>query len=143
KAAPLYRAGTKTLQILFQLQRSCVWEDTIMADITSTPTDNTSVYYPYYQAVFEMADIVSVFWQPLLKAIGRSQLEMASLQARQARTMMRWGQQVLQPASPLDLMNTNAHFWQTMTEQYVDVVPRVAAAVTTATQSVNPIVLPI
>jgi len=86
--------------------------------------------------------MASMFWQPLLKAVGRSQLEVAGLQARQARAIMHWSQQVMQPASPLDLINTNAQLWQTMTEQYVDVVPRVAAAVTTATQSVAPVVLP-
>ena len=43
----------------------------------------------------------------------------------------------MQPTSPLDIINTNAQLWQTMTEQYVDVVPRVAAAVTTVTQPVD------
>ena len=113
-----------------------------MTNIAATSADNTYSYYPLFQTLFETADMASMFWQPLLKAVGRSQLEVAGLQARQARAIMQWSQQVMQPASPLDLINTNAQLWQTMTEQYVDVVPRVAAAVTTATQSVAPVVLP-
>jgi hypothetical protein len=49
----------------------------------------------------------------------------------------------MRPASPFDVINTNAQLWQAVTEQYVDVVPRVAAAVSTATQSVAPVVLPL
>jgi hypothetical protein len=113
-----------------------------MTDIAATSAENTYSYYPVYQALFETADMASMFWQPLLKAVGRSQLEMAGLQARQARAVMQWSQQILQPASPLDLINTNAQLWQTMTEQYVDVVPRVAAAVTTVTQSQTVLAMP-
>lgn len=113
-----------------------------MTDIAATSAENTYSYYPMYQALFETADMASMFWQPLLKAVGRSQLEMAGLQARQARAVMQWSQQILQPASPLDLINTHAQLWQTMTEQYVDVVPRVAAAVTTVTQSQTVLAMP-
>lgn len=113
-----------------------------MTDIAATSAENTYSYYPVYQALFETADMASMFWQPLLKAVGRSQLEMAGLQARQARAVMQWSQQILQPASPLDLINTHAQLWQTMTEQYVDVVPRVAAAVTTVTQSQTVLAMP-
>jgi hypothetical protein len=103
---------------------------------------NTSAYYPIYQTVFEAVDMAASFWQPLLKAIGRSQLEFAGMQARQARAVMKWSHEILRPASPLDVINTNAQLWQAVTEQYVDVVPRVAAAVSTATRSVAPVVLP-
>ena len=92
-----------------------------MTDNAATSAENTYSYYPVYQALFETADMASMFWQPLLKAVGRSQLELAALQARQARAVMQWSQQILQPTSPLDIINTNAQLWQTMTEQYVDV----------------------
>jgi hypothetical protein len=104
---------------------------------------NTSAYYPIYQTVFEAVDMAATFWQPLLKAIGRSQLEFAGMQARQARAVMKWSHEIMRPASPIDVINTNAQLWQAVTEPYVDVVPRVAAAVSTATQSVAPVVLPL
>jgi hypothetical protein len=113
-----------------------------MTDNAATSAENTYSYYPVYQALFETADMASMFWQPLLKGVGRSQLELAALQARQARAVMQWSQQILQTTSPLDIINTNAQLWQTLTEQYVDVVPRVAAAVTTVTQPVGSTVLP-
>jgi hypothetical protein len=56
---------------------------------------------------------------------------------------MKWSHEIMRPASPIDVINTNAQLWQAVTEQYVDVVPRVAAAVSTATQSVAPVVLPL
>ena len=55
-----------------------------MTDNAATSAENTYSYYPVYQALFETADMASMFWQPLLKAVGRSQLELAALQARQA-----------------------------------------------------------
>jgi len=113
-----------------------------MTNFAETAAGNTSSYYPLYQMMFESADIASVFWQPLLKAIGRSQLELAGLQARQARAVIHWTHQILQPATPMDLLNANVQLWQTMTEQCVETVPRVVAAVGTATEAVAPIVLP-
>jgi hypothetical protein len=113
-----------------------------MTNFAETAAGNTSSYYPFYQMMFETADTASIFWQPLLKAIGRSQLELAGLQARQAQAVIHWTHQMLQPASPLDLFNANVRLWQMMTAQYADVVPRVVAAVSTATEAVAPIMLP-
>jgi len=113
-----------------------------MTNFAETAAGNTSSYYPFFQMMFETADTASVFWQPLLKAIGRSQLELAGLQARQARAVIHWTHQMLQPSSPMDLFNANAQLWQTMTQQCVEVVPRVVAAVSNATEVVAPIALP-
>ena len=113
-----------------------------MTNFAETAAGNTSSYYPFFQMMFDTADTTSFFWQPLLKAVGRSQLELAGLQARQAQALIHWTHQMLQPASPMDVFNANAQLWRTMTEQCVEVVPRVVAAVSSATQSVTPIALP-
>lgn len=114
-----------------------------MAEDVRIPARNTSQYYPFFQYMFEAADVTSTFWQPMLKAIGRTQLEFASLQARQAQAYVHWAHRIMQPASPTDFLNANAQLWTTVAEQYIEVVPRVAAAVETATEAVAPTALPL
>ncbi|HEY8195133.1 MAG TPA: hypothetical protein VIF13_08785 [Hyphomicrobium sp.] len=114
-----------------------------MADFAEQAPRNISPYYSLFQVLFDTVDTTSFFWQPMLKAIGGSQLEMAGLQARQAQAVIHWTHQVLRPASPMDLADANAQLWQTMIENCMDVAPRVAAAASSATQSVAPIVLPL
>ena len=97
---------------------------------------NTSFYYQFYQNMFEMADLTSFAWQPMLKAIGRTHLEFAGLQARQTRAMVHWAHQLTRPASPADVYNANVQLWATMMQDYLDAAPRVAAAVETATEAV-------
>ena len=102
---------------------------------------NTFGYYPFFQNVCDAADAASVFWQPILKAVGRTQLEFAGLQARQAQAVLHWAHQLMQPQSPMDLANANAQLWSAMFEQYMSSLPRVVAAVSTA--SGTPAVLPL
>ena len=125
------------------LAKSCVWEDAQMTEDARISERNTSLYYPFFQYMFEAADVTSSFWQPMLKAIGRTQLEFASLQARQAQAYVYWAHRMMQPASPTDFLNANAQLWATVAEQYIDTVPRVAAAVQTATEASAPKVLPL
>lgn len=114
-----------------------------MAVSTEQAPRNTSSYYSFFQTLFDTIDTTSFFWQPYLKAIGGSQLELAGLQARQAQAVVRWAHQVLRPSSPMDMADANAQLWQTMVNNCMDAAPRVAAvASTAATQSVAPIVLP-
>src|SRR5262249_2588764 len=93
--------------------------------------------------LFDTIDTTSFFWQPLLRAVGSSQLEIAGLQARQAQAVVQWAHQVLRPGSPFDMADANSKLWQTMMSNCVDAAPRVAAAASSVTQSVAPIVLPL
>jgi hypothetical protein len=103
---------------------------------------NASPYYSFFQVLFDTIDTTAFFWQPYLKAIGSSQLELAGLQASQARAVVRWTHQVFRPSSPMDIVEANAELWQTMVDNCMNAAPRVVAAASTATQSVAPIVLP-
>lgn len=114
-----------------------------MAVSTEQAPRNTSSYYSFFQTLFDTIDTTSFFWQPYLKAIGGSQLELAGFQARQAQAVVRWAHQVFRPSSPVEMADANAQLWQTMINNCMDAAPRVvAAASTAATQSVAPIVLP-
>lgn len=103
---------------------------------------NASPYYSLFQVLFDTVDTTAFFWQPYLKAIGSSQLELAGLQASQARAVVRWTHRVFRPSSPMDIVEANAELWQTMVDNCMNAAPRVVAAASTATQSVAPIVLP-
>ncbi|MBS0233381.1 MAG: hypothetical protein JSR99_07830 [Proteobacteria bacterium] len=109
-----------------------------MSEDAEAPARNTSLYLPFYQYIFEAADITSYWWQPLLKSIGRTQLEFAGLQARQTRALVHWSHRVARAMTPADYLAANAQLWETTVEQYVDAAPRVAAAVETATEAVAP-----
>jgi hypothetical protein len=97
---------------------------------------NTEIYYDFYRVMFDAMDVTSIFWQPVLKAVGRTQLEYAALQARQARAIVAWGHQLMAPTSPFDLIHANARFWAGFMHDCADAAPRVAAAVETAASGV-------
>ena len=89
---------------------------------------STQLYYDFFQTAFETIDMTSGFWQPMLKAMGRAQMEMVGLQARQAQAFVHWTHQLMRPLTPFDVVNASLQFWQTTTQQYSDAAPRVAEA---------------
>ena len=113
-----------------------------MAGFAEQSPRNTSPYFSFYQTLFDTIDTTSFFWQPYLKAIGGSQLELAGLQARQAQAVLRWTHQMCRASSPADAAKLSAELWQTMIGNCADAAPRMFAVASTATQSVAPIVLP-
>ena len=113
-----------------------------MMGFTEQAPRNASLYFSFYQTLFDTIDTTSFFWQPYLKAIGGSQLELAGLQARQAQAVLRWSHQMLRQSSPMDAVNASAELWQAMIGNCADAAPRMVAAANTATQHVAPIVLP-
>lgn len=113
-----------------------------MAGFAEQSPRNTSPYFSFYQTLFDTIDTASFFWQPYLKAIGGSQLELAGLQARQAQAVLRWTHQMCRASSPADAAKLSAELWQTMIGNCTDAAPRMFAVASTATQSVAPIVLP-
>jgi hypothetical protein len=105
------------------------------------PTRSSSAYFPFFQTMCDMADVTSSVWQPFLKAVGRTHLEFASVQARQTRAFVHWSHQLARPTNPADFYNANAQLWASLMQGYLDAVPRVAAAVETAADAVGPKVL--
>jgi hypothetical protein len=95
---------------------------------------NTSPYFDYFQTMFQAADVYSGLWQPLLKGLGRSQLEFATLQARHGQALMQWGRQVAVPSGPFAVMEANLRYWDAVSRQFADFAPKLASAVNQATQ---------
>jgi hypothetical protein len=95
---------------------------------------NTSVVYDFFNTAFEAADMAATFWQPMLKGVGRTQLELANLNARQGQAFMVWARAISSAPHPMSVMAANAQLFQSMTQGYADFAPRVAAAVSQATE---------
>ncbi len=113
-----------------------------MAEDAEARAKNTPLYYTMFQNMFEMVDVTSYFWQPALKVVGRSHLELASLHARQTRALVHWTHKVMRPATPLDFLNANAELCTALMQEYIDAAPRVAAVVETAAEAVAPAAVP-
>ena len=79
-----------------------------MAGFAEQSPRNTSPYFSFYQTLFDTTHTTSFFWQPYLKAIGGSQLELAGLQARQAQAVLRWTHQMCRASSPADAAKLRA-----------------------------------
>ena len=114
-----------------------------MADDLRPVDKNTVDYYHFFQNLFDIADATSLLWQPILKSVGRAQLEFAGLQARQGQAVLHWAQQIIQPHPLPDMIRLNAELWSALTGQYMSVLPRVAAAAAAASGTVTPAVLPL
>jgi hypothetical protein len=111
-----------------------------MANIADSSARTASSHYAYFQTLFETADVTSFFWQPVLTSVGRTQLELVGLQARQAQAVVHWVHEIAQPASPLALIDANFRLMVTMIEELVHGAPKIAAAINSAADSVAPVV---
>lgn len=96
----------------------------------------TSPAYDFFQLMFEAADAVSLIWQPFLKGVGRYQLEMAQLGARQSRALIESGHTkpfagnplMSMPLTPMALLETQARLWNQFGDMYLETGRNVARA---------------
>ncbi len=103
----------------------------IGAKVTGTPT---SAAHDAFLLAFETADIVSLYWQPFLKNIGRWQLEMAQAGARQSRAALEFGHCLAQASNPFDVVNAQARYWEQVGQAYSDANQHITQALTRTTQ---------
>ena len=94
----------------------------------------TSPTYDFYHSMFEGADLISSFWQPGLKGLGRGQLELATLNARQSQAFLHWGRSIASATSPADVLSANLNLWQTSTSLCADASQRITASLSVAAQ---------
>ena len=105
-----------------------------MSSVASVHVKYTSPYHDYFQLMFEGADAVSAFWQPLFKGIGRQQLEFANLSAKQGQALFQFQRNVAVSPNPASLVMASVHFWQSMADQYAESTRKLAIAVSQAAQ---------
>lgn len=89
-----------------------------------------SPFQDYFEAAFKAADMASVWWSPFLKGLGRSQLEIAGMQSKNARAVMSWGRAVATSRSPADLVVANVVLCESVIGHFGEAFPRVSGALT-------------
>ena len=88
----------------------------------------TAFYQDYFQHAFAAADFSALWWQPLLKGIGRSQLELAGLQSRNAQAVLQWGRAFSASRTPMDLVTANIGLWKAFADNAGEAMPKISAA---------------
>ena len=96
---------------------------------------NKSPYHDYFKMMFESADLISSYWQPMFKGIGRGQLELAHLSARQGQAVLQWGRSLATCLTPADMLAANVQLWQTVAGQCADASQKLASAAAQAAQA--------
>ena len=105
-----------------------------MSSIRSETTAMHSPSQDYFQMMFEGADMFASVWQPLLKSVGRWQLEVAGLGMKQGQAAISWSHDVARSWTPADAIAANVRYCEAVSSQYVQSSQRLAATVTRATQ---------
>jgi hypothetical protein len=95
----------------------------------------TSPSYDYFQMLFEGADIYSALWQPMLKSVGRWQLEVAGLSVKQSQAVLAWSRDVARCWTPADAVAANVRYLETVSSQYALSSQRLAATVSQAVET--------
>lgn len=86
-----------------------------------------------FQLLCEGADLVSSVWQPLLKSVGRWNLEVAGLGVKQTQATLQLSRDLARCRTPGDVASANIRYWEAMTSQFAVSSQRLAA---TAVKSV-------
>ena len=94
----------------------------------------TSPAQDYFQLMFEGFDAVSSPWQPMAKGLGRWQLELAQLNAKQSRTSLAYSQRMMRCFNPLEAFSETVNFWQQLYSNFADASQQVATVAVKAAQ---------
>jgi hypothetical protein len=98
----------------------------------------TSPSHDYFQMMFEGADLYSSMWQPLLKSVGRWQLEVAGLSVKNSQAALAWSRDVTRSWTAADAVAANVRYLEAVSSQYALSSQRLAATVTRAVDAPIP-----
>lgn len=94
--------------------------------------------FPYRdmaQFGFGLTDVVSAFWQPMLKGIGRFHLEAASLAASNTQAAFAYSRAASRAMTPVDHANAYREYIETLAANFNRSMPRVSGAISQATDT--------
>ena len=91
-------------------------------DSKSGPLGNLS------QAYFGTLNSVAKGYEPVLKGVGRWNVELMGLMTKRSREWLELPTRLTRCKSPVDLVSEQMRFWQTAASQYADASHRLAAA---------------
>ena len=79
-------------------------------------------------------DVVSSYWQPSYKGVGRWQLELAHLGAKQGQDLLLYSQRLMRCTNPLDAVSETMNHWQRLAQHYGEASQNMASAAVKAAQ---------
>ena len=92
----------------------------------------TTPAHDFFELMFHGADFVSSYWQPYLKSVGRWQLELAQLGAKQARASIELSHRMARAEQPGQVSDALMDYWRELNTTYEDASRNFAAAVARA-----------
>ncbi len=84
--------------------------------------------HEYVHMLFEGADLVSSFWQPLMKSAGRWQLEVSGLAMKHSQAALRLSHELARCMSPVDVYAANVRYWEAVSSNVRQSQERIAAS---------------
>lgn len=93
----------------------------------------TSPAHDFYEVMFQGTDIVSSYWQPMLKAIGRWQLEVSHLGARQVRANMMLANSLARAGTSSAMTQAYREYWDELSQSYSEANRNITSALSRTT----------
>ncbi len=90
--------------------------------------------HSYFQTIFEGADLLASFWQPMFKSVGRFHLEVAGLSVKQTQAALQLSRDLAKSLSPADVLAANTRYWEAVTAQCAVSGQRLSASITRAVE---------
>lgn len=82
----------------------------------------------FYKGAFECMDFFMSFWQPALKGIGRTQLQLAQVAAQNAQSVVRWTAELSASRTLSDVVTANIKCCDAIFEQQKDSLEKLTSA---------------
>ena len=100
----------------------------MVAHASNSHANGKSPAHSAFQMYFGGLEAIGQAYDPFLKGLARTQLEMLGFLNRRAQAYMQIPARAAQCRTPQDLMNIQAQFWRSAYEDYTESVGRVTNA---------------
>lgn len=103
----------------------------------------TSPAHDVFDVMFQAADLVSSYWTPMLKGVGRWQLEVSQMTVRQAQATMTLTQRLARCTRPDEVASLYREYWIEVGNHYADANRNIATALVRAAPNSSVLQLPL
>ncbi len=100
----------------------------------------TSPAHDFYEVLFQGTDIVSSYWQPMLKAVGRWHLEISHLAAKQLRANMMLANNLARAGTSSSMTQAYREYWDELSHSYSEANRNIATALSRTTAGSSAVV---
>jgi len=96
--------------------------------VTASHTNGKSPIHSAFQAYFSGLETLGQTYDPLMKGMARTQLELFGFANRRTQAYMQMPARLAQCRTPQDLVNAQFQFWRTAMADYTESLGRVTSA---------------